>query len=439
MSAFVDIFDLAAAALASAISASIPIRNIASVTSKSRKLTKLKQRSATCVFDISTVPVADKKQENAATTKNISPSHVAEIPALPALDKVQDQCSNIESREKTDGTLVTDADGAAQQVIVDALRIISKDVRIIGEESQEEERSNASDDLIQNKNHKNNHQLGCTYEKIFNCAKEEIKRRRTIMDTDCNRRKIDYTQNEKIQCSRVSVYIDPLDGTKHFAKGCYDVVTTLVAIVVDNTPVFGVICKPFGQGGGLSIQKSGIHNSGCFTCYGGSLLQGAFIAGGDGWEIFEQQTTFTLEEFKVLEYERFSRTILPRAVISQSRAGGVVGKCLDALHVDGVLEKDPVLVDGAGEKSLRLILGRQNEALWFFPKPGTSLWDVAALDAILISIGGKLTDKNGNRLDYTKKCRLKSNNNDGIIAASDAQIHETCIRIYKNSSWDGEE
>lgn len=44
---------------------------------------------------------------------------------------------------------------------------------------------------------------------------------------------------------RQIVYVDPLDGTKEFASGAVDGVTTLIGIALDGHPVAGVIHQPF--------------------------------------------------------------------------------------------------------------------------------------------------------------------------------------------------
>lgn len=117
-------------------------------------------------------------------------------------------------------------------------------------------------------------------------------------------------------------------------------------------------------------------------------------------------------------------------MISSSRNVGVVSQCVDALHYQGKIEKDPIMVSGAGEKSLRLLIGDQNESLWPFPRPGTSLWDIAAADALLSAIGGKVTDGNGQKIDYSLK-RVGYENVRGIIAASDPEIHEACVTVCR--------
>ena len=434
MTAQVNIFDLAAAALASTISASIPIRNIASSYSDDNSTGTPSNNSQ----DQNEVhqPFQQTKEllsnsENILLGSSGSPEVSVSSSSPTAVDGISRSSPNekykMNTRKKKDGTLVTDADGAAQQIIVDSLRAISKDICIVGEESKEDERGDASDNLIRNENGQYNHKLDCTYEEILNTARKEIQLRRNFMEENNKEKKIESAQHEKVECARVSVYIDPLDGTKNFAKGKYDAVTTLVAIVVDNTPVFGVICKPFGKKGEPSLN-----NSRCFAGYGGILLNGAFVAGGGHCTIFQSPQPTTKDSTSESPLEQVTKRSLPRAVISRSRAGGLVGECLNACHNIGILDKDPVFVDGAGEKSLRLINGTLNETLWFFPHPGTSLWDVAALDAILLSVGGKLTDKNGQRLDYTKKCRLNASNLNGIIASNDANVYDECMRIYRD-------
>ena len=461
----VDLYDLAAAAIASSINASMPIKNIAHANSKSEANINVippmeilslsnecssKVSSSFASFDLSNGSVP-------STNANIDDitSNPQNINSYISSDKIENNIQipnknenfKINSREKQDGTLVTDADGASQQIIVDALRAISKEITIVGEESFEDERCDSNDNIIQNKKGNFKHKLDCTYDELFFLARNEIQQRLFDIENHKNESiddddQISYvTANyEKLPCSRVCVYIDPLDGTKNYAKGKYDSVTILIAIIVDNNPIFGVICKPFGQ-----IGQPSLHNSGCFVCYGGTLLKGAYIAGGGHCQ--NNQTNAQISKSSISTASSNTITAnkelsqnpsvetpgLAKAVISRSRAGGVVGKCLDALHSDGILGKDPVLVDGAGEKSLRLIMGTKNEALWFFPKPGTSLWDVAAADAILISIGGKLTDKKGKRLDYSKKDRLHACNDDGIIASNDSQIHDACIKIYRDN------
>jgi 3'(2'), 5'-bisphosphate nucleotidase len=214
-----------------------------------------------------------------------------------------------------------------------------------------------------------------------------------------------------VDASRVSVYVDPLDGTKSYAKGDYDAVTILVAIILDNLPYFGVITKPFGY-----KSYSTILETNCFSVYGGALLKGVYLAGGMKCEV------------NALGDD------LPRAVISSSRSEGIVRDFVDHLAAHHVIHPDPILVSGAGEKSLRLVLGNEKETLWFFPKAGTSRWDVAASDALLRALGGVVTDKYGQELDYSKS-REDAENVDGIIASNSSTLHAECIRLFEEGDW----
>ena len=338
------------------------------------------------------------------------------------------------TRLKDDGSFVTDADIAAQHVIVRALRSVSPDVRIVGEESAEtsidHNATNALNDVV------------------FRLAQQEIRIRHSgsndpppLAQTDAptpgestpteksDQEKEEATASEekssslilpglsdcKVDPSRVSVFIDPLDGTKAYARGDYDPVSILVAIILDQRPCFGVICKPFGYDGQTSVLDTG-----CVAFYGGTLLGGVYVAGGTACSIPTSENGGTDN--------------LPRAVISSSRSKGVVQEFVSHLGSKGMIHPEPMHISGAGEKSLRIVLREKNEGLWFFPKGGTSLWDVAASDALLRAIGGKLTDKFGHDMDYNKS-RTEAENEDGVIACYDDKLHAECIRLFQEGSW----
>ena len=363
------------------------------------------------------------------------------------------------ARLKLDGTLVTDADFAAQHIIVDAMRKVSASVRIVGEESRrdaEKSRSRGFDSTLWDAKDEQSEVGG-----IFQMALEEIERRysqsvsfnsnvaSTLSEADTGHTntegqplvdtsstvtttsRVNTTVTSRIKASRVCVFIDPLDGTKSYSKGDYDAVTTLVAIIVDNVPMFGVICKPFGHEG-----ESSILDSGCFAVYGGTLINGAFIAGGD-----ECDRSKLYRQKLMLDSERLDgqpKKVTLRAIISRSKAGGVVKRCIDSLSDRGLLHRNPIFVSGAGAKALCLVCGTDNESLWFFPKEGTSLWDVAAADAILRVMGGRLSDKDGNDLDYSKS-RHDAENSNGVVACSDVVLHAECIRLFHEEKWEDDD
>ena len=388
-------------------------------------------------------------------------------------------------RTKLDGTVVTDADGAAQRIIVAALRHVSPDVRVVGEESRTEmERSNSktfeetarrflemdinaaagtgsSDDASEDDNtneEDDESRIDAKHEiaGIFQMVREEINSRyheatcRRIVMPDILCAGNDSTGNRSnesnggspvlsprdrvVDSSRVSVLIDPLDGTSCYASGKHEYVTTLVAIVLDNTPIFGVICKPFGHEGEPCIL-----NSGCFAVYGGILLDGVYVAGGDEIDrskLRRQQSKSAPTDAELAEVSKSKKR--RRAIISKSRAGGVVGKCIQALADEDLLHSDPAFISGAGVKALHLLVGSSDESLWFWPKAGTSLWDVAAADALLRVVGGRLSDKYGKDINYDKS-RQDANNEDGVVACNDAELHARCIQLFTLADWRDDE
>mmetsp|Transcript_19242 Transcript_19242/g.46469 ORF Transcript_19242/g.46469 Transcript_19242/m.46469 type:complete len:504 (+) Transcript_19242:277-1788(+) len=422
-------------------------------------------------------------------------------------------------RLKADGSYVTDADIASQHIIVDALRNVSDKVRLVGEESEEdmkghssyitghEERIAAMFRLAQKEvrircNSSSNRNSGGRQQQEQASSQQQplplsqvakgTTIRQEIKDTASphghdqhlppshqNQNHYDETKDDKfplhehhhhndnnridvyeeVDLCRVSVFIDPLDGTKAYTKGDYKPVSILIAIILDQTPCFGVICKPFGYDGQVEVLDTG-----CVAIYGGTLLGGAWAAGGTNSVVpsrlnprlqskTDDETTVTtpsspsdgstsetlsimqepdgtdgrLPSFQNLDH-------LPRAVISSSRSKGVVEDFVTHLGEKGMINPTPLLITGAGEKSLRIILRSENEGLWFFPKPGTSLWDVAASDALLRATGGRLTDKHGNDLDYTKS-RTEAENEEGVVACYDYRLHAECIRLFREGPW----
>ena len=351
------------------------------------------------------------------------------IVAADTIKKLSDpESEGKNTRLKDDGSFVTDADLAAQVIIVSALRNVSTDVRIVGEESAEDTASHRV----------NIKRYEGANESMFRLAQQEILLRynrsngamplaQTVASeaNDVTSAAVDQEndgissaslimpcmEQYQVEASRISVFIDPLDGTKAYARGDYEPVSILIAIILDGRPCFGVIGKPYGYRGQTSILDTG-----CVAVYGGTLLGGVFTAGGG---------ICTLQR---------RPDVLPRAVISGSRSKGVVQDFVSHLGSKGMIDPEPMLISGAGEKSLRIVLRTENEGLWFFPKAGTSLWDVAASDALLRAIGGKLTDKYGQELDYSKS-RADAENEDGVVACYDDKLHAECIRLFLEGTW----
>jgi 3'(2'), 5'-bisphosphate nucleotidase len=312
------------------------------------------------------------------------------------------------TRTKADGSFVTDADFVAQGVIVQALQSICPTLNIVGEESPEEMKQHEQRDRQLDRTlwKLSRNELQCRY---FGTGMTHLP-----LHSKCREGELpafpDDPEEFLVDPLRLRVIVDPLDGTKSYTNGDHDAVSILIGFILDDAPVFGVVGKPFGYTG-----LSAIRDTGCVTLYGGTLLRGAFVA-GDKIPLSQPNP------------------ITPKAVISASRSKGVVQQFCQYLGEKGLLAADPLLVPGAGEKSVRILLSRNDEALWFYPKPGTSLWDVAATDALLRALGGKLTDKYGHNMDYSKS-REEAENVDGVVACMSADLHRQCIELFAKDNW----
>ena len=457
--------------LASAILAARPIQRLSlhsdfhNLYPERTQLTETKntdsKNDTTVTNSTTTLPKPAKKK-----THTRMHSHTSVIVGSPSMTETSRKTVPLHSRTKSmdmgcaknarlklDGTVVTDADGAAQRIICSSLRSLSPHIRIEGEENKDDEANGfrGADEKMFNlgttASDRESVRMGeeAAEEVINSIVREEIWKRweeaRCVDDRCCYSNgdndgyddKLKMERNSKglnVQASRISAFVDPLDGTSCYAKGQYEAVTILVAIVLDNEPVFGVICKPFGQAGSSSFIDSG-----CFVVYGGSLFGGVFVGGGGEIEISRS--------FHSNENHRHNRGVTEvvdngnnerRAIISKSRSGGVVRQCIDSLSSRGLLHGEPLHVAGAGYKSLLLLLRSKDETLWFFPKPGTSLWDVAAADALLRVVGGRVSDKFGKDMDYSKS-RKEADNLDGVVACNDRALHEKCIELFWEEEW----
>jgi 3'-phosphoadenosine 5'-phosphosulfate (PAPS) 3'-phosphatase len=381
-------------------------------------------------------------------------------------------------RVKLDGSFVTDADFTAQGAIFKAIRSVSADIDILGEESAEEVSAHlaaapALDESVLRRTklelqmrffgpdsprYRHVRQMPLATTTTTAASSPTVGDRNNCneggdLGEDDDADEASSSSSLYFDVSRLRIIVDPLDGTKSYTKGEYEAVSILIAIMLDHQPYFGVIGKPFGYQRNGGIYTPMLDGT-CVTFYGGPLLNSVYVAGGGriGPPVMES----AVEAEAIMgtkngdadvggvgggkeQEEPTPRTsdlppLLPRTVISSSRSQGVVLDFCLSMAEQGLVHAEPILVSGAGEKSLRLILHSQGESLWFYPKPGTSLWDVAAPDALLRALRGKLTDKYGRDINYDKS-REAAENVDGIVACTDVELHAKCIDLFQQGDW----
>lgn len=105
---------------------------------------------------------------------------------------------------------------------------------------------------------------------------------------------------------------------------------------------------------------------------------------------------------------------------TRSRRNKAVVDTLEALQPAKELK-----IGGAGYKVLCVIEGKAHA--YIYPCKGCKKWDTCAPEAILTSLGGKMTDVFGNQIPYHKD--VQHSNSTGILAVSNPDM----INYYVNA------
>ncbi|XP_041831305.1 3'(2'),5'-bisphosphate nucleotidase 1 isoform X2 [Melanotaenia boesemani] len=173
------------------------------------------------------------------------------------------------------------------------------------------------------------------------------------------------------------VWVDPLDGTKEYTEGLLDNVTVLIGIAYGGRAIAGVINQPFynyQHGAGAALGRT----------IWGMLGLGAF-------------------GFQLQEVPGDRRIV----TTTRSHSNKVVTDCVSAME-----PHDVIRVGGAGNKIIQLVEGKASA--YVFASPGCKKWDTCAPEAILHTVGGKLTDMYGN--PYSYDADVKHMNSAGVLA-----------------------
>jgi len=190
---------------------------------------------------------------------------------------------------------------------------------------------------------------------------------------------------KEVTMSDLTVWVDPLDGTKEYTQGLLDHVTVLIGIAVGKQAVAGVIHQPY-----WNYKSTDPAATIGRTFYG---LIGAGVYG--------------LTPVPPPAGQRIITT-------TRSHGTGLVQQALEVLSPDKVLK-----VGGAGHKFMLLMEGEATA--YVFPSPGCKKWDTCAPEAILHAMGGKLTDMSGNQYEY--HATVEHMNGEGVLATAISSDH----------------
>jgi len=159
----------------------------------------------------------------------------------------------------------------------------------------------------------------------------------------------------------LTVWVDPLDGTKEFTEGNIDHVTVLIGVSAGGRPVAGVVHQPFY---GMDTSSPGR------TAWAVSDL-GVF-----GIEVAKPQSD------------------LMRIATTKSHGNQNVNDTLAAMNASEIIR-----TGGAGYKVLLVLEGRADA--YVFATPGCKKWDTCAPEALILAAGGAFTDSLNRTIDYS--------------------------------------
>jgi len=207
--------------------------------------------------------------------------------------------------------------------------------------------------------------------------------------------------------------VDPIDGTKGFLRG--EQYAVALALVEDNQVQIGALACPnlsdgfkpeIGGPGSLIIAQRG---------------KGAWTTSLAGSLEFTQIKVSDIDDPKNARFLRSFES--GHTNVSQLDViGDVMGVSADPVRMDSQA-KYGVLAAGGGDIIFRLISERM-------PDYKEKVWDQAAGSIVCEEAGGKITDLDGNPLDFSQGRTLLKNR--GVVA-SNGKLHNLALQAIRTA------
>lgn len=265
---------------------------------------------------------------------------------------------------------LTVADTAAQHAIVGSLRAEwfededgDNTLKIVGEEDDDEELAKS----------------------LTETTFEALDRDRFVDDIPS-----DESGGDGIDANRVTIFVDPLDGTREFVEGRLENCQVLVGIAIDGEAMAGAIGMPFPQGN-LETDPT-------------------IIYGLDGMGTGVVGATLTRGPFPLERHTDGAKYPRPHHA-----TGDYKGEIMEACRRGAIegLGGSIVTYGGAGNKILAAALG---EVTCSIQHRIGGAWDLCAPEAILKAMGGKMTDLFGEELAIYRDDAPPNCNERGYLA-----------------------
>ena len=281
---------------------------------------------------------------------------------------------------------VTQADIHVQTLITTGLRYFYPKIHIIGEEDVE--------------------------------YKGELKYDFSRINTNLIPSSLYQSMNNEFDLNDSIIWIDPLDGTLSYVDNELDAVCTLIGVSYKSRPLMGIVSEYYEKDNG---NKDGF--------------------------LYKPRTFFTHKDTKQVHYiydkELNSGVLLGEGSIIPWDLKPIFNQdieknfrvCCTKHRVDEKMIQrikdingEIMQMGGSGHKLNQVILGKGD--CYFYDRSGTKKWDTCAGEALLLAMGGVLTDMKGNCYDYTKDAELA--NQGGVLAMLDREHHKKVVKVTEN-------
>ncbi|GAB5353914.1 hypothetical protein AAMO2058_000075100 [Amorphochlora amoebiformis] len=326
---------------------------------------------------------AEKDHSKVSIIELLSASIDANLEASERIRTIY-RSNNLFEREREDskvgGGMVTLCDLEAQRTIMEAVKEVFPLVRCVGQEGElddiafEGEGAKATAESLRRE---------LSGEDVF----DGLFDREYVPSTQLLAAYDDEFPDElkNIDAKDITVWIDPIDGSEAMLEGFKEVVCSMVGISVKGKPVAGVVVMPFerrmiwglvGVGVGGDVDKAD----------SSTTFKPIFVAGVS--RSGERAITDAVEDFN-----------LPRTLVVR--------------HLD------------VGNMMVKVLEGQMDKCI--FMRRSTK-WTSCAVEAILTAANGKLTDLEGNRIEYDADGSVVNEN----LAVSMARMaHPQTVKLGK--------
>ena len=342
---------------------------------------------------------------------------------------------------KVDGdprSALTEADGAAQEVILYCLRHRWGNLHIVGEEDEEADAAAAT-----NGSDGNNDDDQPDVFARYGVPKPE--------DAALNEDILRAGSKHDVPLSSVTIFVDPMDGTREFVEGRLGNVQCLVGIVIDGQPVGGVVALPFfggrteteeGKKGGDIAEIQVVH-----ALLGEKPTLGRVSVSGVSSTFDDLPFLAPAPANDDAAFPSTRRRLIILSGDSRKPEKDIAIGHLRNICSDEGVELDIWTAGGCGTKMMQLALcaaaspgGSGKNAIAVMPR-GTCSWDTAAPTAIFEAAlqqsagAGYVSDFYGESLIYDG---VNVTNKLGVLASSGADTErwhtELCERLQKDKA-----